>query len=93
MLAGEWFARRKLGLLAPFGVGTVDQALLTALQVRHVLVRLVGLAHKVVIVDEVHANDVYMTSLLERLLEWLGGCGALVLLLSATLPPPAESGC
>ncbi|MBO0744300.1 MAG: hypothetical protein J2P43_04710 [Candidatus Dormibacteraeota bacterium] len=71
----------------------MDQALLTALQVRHVLVRLVGLAHKVVIVDEVHANDVYMTSLLERLLEWLGGCGALVLLLSATLPPPAESGC
>jgi CRISPR-associated endonuclease/helicase Cas3 len=86
VLAGEWFARRKRGMLAPFGVGTVDQALLAALQVRHVFVRLFGLAHKVVIVDEVHAYDLYMTSLMERLLEWLGGCGSLVLLLSATLP-------
>jgi CRISPR-associated endonuclease/helicase Cas3 len=86
VLAGEWFARRKRGLLATFGVGTIDQALLAALRVRHVFVRLFGLAHKTVIVDEVHAYDVYMTSLLERLLEWLGACGSLVILLSATLP-------
>ncbi|MBI2322363.1 MAG: CRISPR-associated endonuclease Cas3'', partial [Chloroflexi bacterium] len=36
--AAEWFTRRKRGLLAPFGVGTVDQALLAALQTRHVFV-------------------------------------------------------
>ncbi len=86
VVAAEWFTHRKRGLLAPFGVGTVDQALLAVLQTRHVFVRLFGLAHKVVIVDEVHAYDAYMSKLLERLLEWLAALGSPVVLLSATLP-------
>jgi CRISPR-associated endonuclease/helicase Cas3 len=86
VVAAEWFTHRKRGLLAPFGVGTVDQALLAVLQTRHVFVRLFGLAHKVVIIDEVHAYDAYMSKLLERLLEWLAALGSPVVLLSATLP-------
>ena len=86
VLAAEWFTHRKRGLLAPFGVGTVDQILLAVLQTRHVFVRLFGLAHKTVIVDEVHAHDAYMSTLLERLLEWLAAMGTSVVLLSATLP-------
>ena len=86
VIAAEWFTYRKRGLLAPFGVGTVDQALLAVLQTRHVFVRLFGLAHKTVIIDEVHAYDAYMTTLLERLLEWLAALGSSVVLLSATLP-------
>ncbi len=84
--AAEWFTYRKRGLLAPFGVGTVDQVLLAALSTPHVFVRLFGLARKTIIVDEVHAYDTYMTTLLERLLEWLGALGSSVIVLSATLP-------
>jgi len=84
--AGEWFTYRKRGLLAPLGVGTVDQALLAALTARHVFVRLFGLTDKVVVVDEVHAYDLYMSELLSRLLEWLAALGCSVILLSATLP-------
>lgn len=86
VVAAEWFTYRKRGLLAPFGVGTVDQGLLAVLQTRHVFVRLFGLAHKTVIIDEVHAYDTYMTTLLGRLLMWLGALGCPVILLSATLP-------
>lgn len=86
VIAAEWFASGKRALLAPFGVGTVDQALLAALQVLHVFVRVYGLATKTVIVDEVHAYDTYMSTLLERLLEWLGALEVPVALLSATLP-------
>ncbi|MEJ7654067.1 MAG: HD domain-containing protein [Chloroflexia bacterium] len=86
VLAAEWFTHRKRALLAPFGVGTVDQALLAVLQTRHGFVRLFGLAGKTVVVDEVHAYDAYMTTLLSRLLEWLGALGSPVVLLSATLP-------
>lgn len=86
VVASEWFTYRKRGLLSPFGVGTVDQALLAVLQSRHVFVRLFGLTHKVVIVDEVHAYDAYMSTLLGRLLEWLAALGSTVVLLSATLP-------
>lgn len=84
--AGEWFLQRKRALIAPFGVGTIDQSLLAVLNVRHVFVRLFGLAGKPVVIDEVHAYDTYMTGLLERLLEWLGALGSPVVLLSATLP-------
>lgn len=82
----EWFAPRKRSLLAPFGVGTVDQAELAALNVKHVPLRLMGLAGKVLILDEIHAYDTYMTTIIERLLEWLFALGSSVILLSATLP-------
>lgn len=86
VVAEQWFTAKKRALLAPFGVGTVDQALLSVLQIRHVFVRLFGLAHKTVIIDEVHAYDTYMSTLLEQLLGWLASLGTSVVLLSATLP-------
>lgn len=87
VVAESWFAaNKKHGLLAPYGVGTIDQALLAVLQTRHVFVRLFGLAGKCVILDEVHAYDAYMTTLMERLLRWLAALGCPVVLLSATLP-------
>jgi len=44
------------------------------------------LAHKTIIIDEVHAYDAYMSTLLERLLEWLAALGSSVVLLSAHYP-------
>lgn len=86
LLAAEWFTHKKQALLAPFGIGTIDQALLAALDTKHYFVRLFGLAGKVVVFDEVHAYDTYMQSLLLRLVTWLAACGSSVILLSATLP-------
>ena len=86
VVAHEWFMDCKRGLLSPFAVGTIDQALLAVLQTRHVFVRLFGLAGKTIILDEVHAYDTYMSTLLDRLLEWLAALGCSVVLLSATLP-------
>jgi CRISPR-associated endonuclease/helicase Cas3 len=59
---------------------------MAALQSKHVFVRLLGLAGKVVVIDEVHAYDTYMSALLERLLAWLRAIGTSVVMLSATLP-------
>jgi CRISPR-associated endonuclease/helicase Cas3 len=84
--AASWFTKRKRGLLAPFAVGTVDQALLSALQTPHFFVRLFGLSGKTVIFDEVHAYDTYMDELFFHLLRWLKAIGASVVILSATLP-------
>lgn len=84
--AQSWFLPRKKSLLMPYGVGTVDQALMSILQTKHFFVRLLGLAHKVVIFDEVHAYDAYMSELFERLLTWLRAVNASVVVLSATLP-------
>ncbi len=81
-----WFEPKKKALLAPFGVGTIDQAELAALNVRHNALRLLGLAGKVVILDEVHAYDMYMTTIIARMLTWLAALGSSVILLSATLP-------
>ncbi|HUS69611.1 MAG TPA: CRISPR-associated helicase Cas3' [Anaerolineae bacterium] len=84
--AMTWFLPRKRTLLAPFGVGTVDQALLSVLQARHFFLRLFGLSHKTVIFDEVHAYDTYMSTIFQRLLGWLRCLGTSVVVLSATLP-------
>ena len=84
--AQSWFTAKKRPLLAPFGVGTIDQSLLSVLQTKHWFVRLFGLSGKVVIFDEVHAYDAYMSTILERLLNWLAEMDCTVILLSATLP-------
>jgi CRISPR-associated endonuclease/helicase Cas3 len=81
-----WFLPRKRSLLAPFGVGTVDQTFLSVLQTRHFFVRIFGLSHKTLIFDEVHAYDTYMSEIFQRLLGWLRAVGATVVILSATLP-------
>jgi CRISPR-associated endonuclease/helicase Cas3 len=85
--AAEWFTPKKRALLSEYGVGTIDQALLSILPVRHHSVRLWGLANRVVILDEVHAYDAYTGTLLHHLLDWLLAMGSSVVLLSATLPP------
>lgn len=84
--AQAWFTARKRPLLAPFGVGTIDQSLRSVLQTKHWFVRMFGLAGKVIIFDEVHAYDAYMNTILERLLQWLAELECTVILLSATLP-------
>ena len=83
----QWFLGNKRGLLCAFAVGTVDHLLYAATRTRHVMLRFAGLAGKVVIVDEVHAADVYMRQFLLEALRWLGQAGVPVVLLSATLPP------
>jgi len=89
--AGSWFLRSKRALLASHAVGTVDQALMGVLRVRHGFVRLTGLAGKVVVLDEVHAYDTFTSTLLDRLVEWLAAMGSTVVLLSATLPSNRRS--
>lgn len=84
--AQAWFTGRKLGLLSPFAVGTIDQALLGVLQVRHMFVRMYGLSNKVIIIDEVHAYDTYTSEILDRMLMWLAALDTPVIVLSATLP-------
>jgi len=82
-----WLAdHRKKALLADVGIGTVDQALLGILPARHQSLRLLGLANKVLVVDEVHACDAYMHRLLCTLLKFHARFGGSAILLSATLP-------
>ncbi len=85
--AREWFTNKKRALLSEYGVGTVDQALMPILPVRHHFVRLWGLANRVVVFDEIHAYDAYTGTLLVHLFRWLLALGSSVVLLSATLPP------
>lgn len=82
----RWLAdNRKKALLADIGVGTIDQALLGVLPVRHQSLRLLGLAGKVLILDEIHAYDAYTGELLKTLIKFHAALGGSVILLSATL--------
>lgn len=83
----SWLAdNRKKALLADVGVGTLDQALLAILPCRFQSLRLFGLTHNILIVDEAHAYDPYMNMLLQNLLTFQAAMGGSAIVLSATLP-------
>jgi CRISPR-associated endonuclease/helicase Cas3 len=87
----RWAAESsKRYLAAPLAVGTIDQALLSALQVRHAHLRHSLLARSLLVVDEVHASDAYMSALLAHLLKAHLNLGGRALLLSATLGASAR---
>ncbi len=77
-------------LAATVAVGTIDQALLSAVQTKHAHLRGACLARSLLVVDEVHASDRYMASLLEHLLEQHLALGGRAMLLSATLGSEAR---
>ncbi len=83
--ARSWFTSGKRALLAPYGVGTIDQALQGMVAVKHFFVRRFALAGKVVILDEIHSYDVYTGTLVVALVRELLNLGCSVIVLSATL--------
>jgi CRISPR-associated endonuclease/helicase Cas3 len=101
----RWAAEHpKRFLAAQIAVGTVDQALLGAIRVKHAHLRGTALLRHLLVIDEVHASDRYMEDVLSELLRSHLGAGGHALLLSATLgagmrarllgtpcPPPDEA--
>ncbi|MDS1272255.1 CRISPR-associated helicase Cas3' [Lipingzhangella sp. LS1_29] len=86
LVAHHWLRGRKKAMLASFVVGTIDQLLFAGLKSRHLALRHLAISGKVIVIDEVHAYDTYMSTYLERVLGWLGAYGVPVVVLSATLP-------
>lgn len=81
-----WFAQsNKKALLADIGVGTIDQAMMAVIPFRHHNLRLLGLHDKLLIIDEIHAYDTFMSKILENLIETQARYGNSAILLSATL--------
>lgn len=82
----SWLAPVRRGLLSPYAVGTVDQVMLAATQIKYGVLRLLGLANKVLVIDEIHSYDVYMNEIIKQLLKWCRALEIPVVMLSATLP-------
>jgi CRISPR-associated endonuclease/helicase Cas3 len=91
-LEARWAAEHsKRYLAAPIAVGTVDQAMLAALKVKHAHLRAGSLSRSLLVIDEVHASDRYMNLIQKRLLDSHTAVGGYALLMSATLGSEARS--
>ena len=84
-IAAEWTRPARTGFLGANAVGTVDQAMASVLRSRFSMIRLAGLSNKVLIIDEIHAYDLYMSQIIETLLRWCNDLNIPVILLSATM--------
>jgi CRISPR-associated endonuclease/helicase Cas3 len=81
-----WAAENsKRYLASPVAVGTVDQALMSILKVKHAHMRFACLSRSLLVIDEVHASDTYMSALARELIKRHTSLGGHALLMSATL--------
>lgn len=88
----RWAAEASKRYLASrVAVGTVDQVLLSGLKVRHAHFRAACLSRALLVVDEVHASDTYMSAVLARVLANHRAMGGHAMLLSATLGATART--
>lgn len=87
-----WASERpKRFLAATVAIGTVDQALLSVVRTAHAHLRSALLDRSLLVVDEVHASDTYMASLIRTLLDHHLAVGGRAMLLSATLGANARA--
>ena len=84
--AANWFSSTRRGLLCQNAVGTIDQIMQSVMKIKYSMLKFLGLENKVVIIDELHAYDSYMKTIIKNLLNWLNCANIPVILLSATLP-------
>jgi len=92
ILESRWAAESaKRYLAATVAVGTVDQAMLAALQVKHAHLRGSAMSRSLLLIDEVHASDSYMTEVQNHLLHLHVSRGGYALLMSATLGSRARA--
>ncbi len=84
--SSQWLAPLRRGLLEQYAVGTIDQAMLSVMNAKYSVLRLFGLSGKILVLDEIHAYDVYMQTIIERLISWCRVLEIPVVMLSATLP-------
>lgn len=90
--ARRWAAENsKRFLSGAIVVGTIDQGLLATLRVNHSHLRAVSLMRQLLVVDEVHASDEYMGTLLKDLLRRHRAAGGHALLMSATYGAEARA--
>jgi CRISPR-associated endonuclease/helicase Cas3 len=82
----DWLTGSATALLAPLSVSTCDQVLVASLAQRRSFLRLLAVANRHIVLDEVHTYDTYQAELLSELLTWLGATDTRVTLLSASLP-------
>ncbi len=82
----DWMKPDKRAILSPWAVGTIDQAMMAVMSVKYGVLHLLGLSGKVLVLDEIHAYDAYMSSIIIRLLEWCQALKIPVVMMSATLP-------
>ena len=88
----QWAAENpKRYLAAQVAVGTIDQAMMGALKIKHSHLRAASLARNLLVVDEVHASDRYMSEVLAALLQAHTDVGGYTLLMSATLGSVART--
>ena len=77
-------------LTAAVAVGTVDQAMLSGLKVKYAHARGAGLSRSLLVIDEVHASDEFMTAILQPIIATHVKQGGHAMLMSATLGSAAR---
>ena len=88
----RWAAEHATRFLAArIAVGTIDQVMLSGLQVKHAHLRGATLSRSLLVVDEVHASDAWMTHIQKAVLDTHLALGGRALLMSATLGASARA--
>ncbi len=90
-IKSRWSAEHATRFMASvISVGTIEQALLSAIQIKHAQLRGAALARSLLIIDEVHASDQIIAKIIKQLIDNHTLLGGRVMMMSASLGSEAR---
>lgn len=90
VFVSDFLVEQKTGGMSSIAISTIDQLIISALPLKHNMLRWLAISGKTIILDEIHDFDSYTFSIIKKFVAWAGSLELNIILMSASLSETSQ---